>query len=558
MAAWLVTGILPCNAQQRTVERLYMATDRALYVSGENIWLSLYCFDMSGKTTHLSDVSSVAYVELRNGPSVVSTAKLRIDQGRGSGKITIPPAAPTGNYRLIAYTKQMANEETLCCFDRVIPICNTLSMERIPQNVLISTDTPVTVPNPSLILNTKHIEIEWGSDKSIFPANDSLSLSIYNKSNEAITMSISIARMDVPAPQEYPLLDFLANKRSNPQEIKWIHKNIPEYEGEIIRGKVSDVSLLLPYNNSIFLSAVGPGLEIYASTVDPATAEFSFFTNSIYGNREIVLECPAAGELSFEIIDPFVKPAIDPVPPLYLDDSYASFLVERSLEMQVGHRFGIDTLFEKVIIQDDPLLYNSNPVVYRLDDYTRFPAMQDIMIEFVSELRFRKVENQSQLQVFIEEEKRWSLSGPKSLVAIDGIAIFDHDRLLKYDPLKVKTISIHRNSYAFENHVFEGVAQFNTYTGKYPGLTLGNNSLILDFQGVQYPCRFTGREIAKNDDLPDLRSLLYWDPQVDLGGGGNRQILLRTSSMPGRYAIIMEGITVSGAPVCYRSEFTVQ
>jgi len=164
--------------------------------------------------------------------------------------------------------------------------------------------------------------------------------------------------------------------------------------------------------------------------------------------------------------------------------------------------------------------------------------------------------NQSFLQILLETNSGWSFSEQNSLVVIDGIAIFDHERLLQYDPLKVKSISIYKTSYRLGGHIFDGIAKFDTYTGKFPGLALGKNASILDFEGVQYPCRFTGQAITS--DIPDIRSLLYWDPQVDVKGGADHEILIRTSSIPGRYAIVLEGITASGQPIYHWSEFKVE
>ena len=82
--------------------------------------------------------------------------------------------------------------------------------------------------------------------------------------------------------------------------------------------------------------------------------------------------------------------------------------------------------------------------------------------------------------------------------------------------------------------------------------------MIVDFEGVQYPSRFTGREVATNENVPDVRTLLYWDPQVELKIGEECEIEFTTSSIRGDYVIVMEGVTQSGKPIYYRSGFTVK
>jgi len=552
----LVLWHLPSHAQQRAIERIHITTDREVYVAGESIWLSLYCFDFSGQNPHFSELSSVAYLELRNGASLISTAKLLIDQGRGSGRISLSPSLPTGNYTLIAYTKQMLNEGELLFFEKVIPIINTLSTDRIPQNVIIQGDHRGDELNTLLKVESKHIEVKLGANGQRFSKTCLLPVSLINKSDETMTLSLSVFRADLPSVQDSSFHRFFLNNKPESSAVTFQNRYIPEYEGEIIRGRVTDFEKIQSKENLIFLSAVGSGVEVYSSYVHAETGDFTFFTNSLYGDREIVLEYPSAQEASFELFDPFVKPLIKPVPFFYLDKKYESSVLRRSVEMQVNRYFGLDTLYERHTIQNDPLVSNNKPVVYDLDHYTRFSIMQDIVVEFLSELRFRRNNNQFFLQVLFDSY--FGLGTVNSLVLIDGIAIFDHERLMMYDPLKVKSVSIYQNDYYLGNNIFSGLVKFNTYTGKYPGLTLGKNSVILDYQGIQHPSRFTGSVFATHNNLPDIRSLLYWDPHVDIKKGESREITFQTSSVPGKYVIVLEGVTIGGQPVYVRSEFFVE
>lgn len=550
----LTMWLTPCSAQSqlRAIERIYISTDRTLYLSGESIWLSLFCFDISGENVCFTDVSSVAYVELRNADSFVSGVKLRIEKGRGSGRMQIPTTVPTGNYRLIAYTKQMLNEEELRCFDLIVPIVNTLSTERVPEGVQIQDEYSA----PRLHVDTKHIEIKIGGDKNSVSPNELLPVSLVNKSGEAMTLSLSVSGANIQSVDEYSLSDFFAKNEQKPLGIKFQNNLVPEYEGEIVRGRISNIEGTQSESHSVFLSAAGPEVEVYSSPVDTKTGEFAFFTTSIYGKREIVLEFPSADEAVFELFDPFIKPPVKPAPVFFLDKKHEPFLTRRSIEMQVSLRFGIDSLFDKRTIHGDPLISNNKSVVYLLDNYTRFPMMQDIVIEFVSEVRLRRINNLPSFQILLDTRLGKSFSD-NPLLVIDGIAIFDHERFLTYDPLKAKSLTIHQNSYRIGNRVFNGIVQLNTYTGKYPGLTLGKNALIVDYQGVQYPCRFTCSSLVASEILPDLRTLLYWDPQIDLAQREVVEVMVRTSSVPGKYEIKLEGVTASGQPFLHRSEFTV-
>ncbi len=151
-----------------------------------------------------------------------------------------------------------------------------------------------------------------------------------------------------------------------------------------------------------------------------------------------------------------------------------------------------------------------------------------------------------------------SYSRGNTLVLIDGIPIFDHSKLYNYDPLKVKTLSIYPTQYFIGISSFDGVASFQTYKGDYPGLTFNKNVRILDFKGLLYPTKTIASKIPEIKNFPDMRSLLYWDPQIELAPGSNSEIFIHTSSLPGTYRVTIEGISSKGVVMEYYSEFTVK
>ena len=129
----LVTLLLPgvLSGQSRLRERVYVSTDREVYVAGDAVWMSAYCMDASsGK---LSSFSKTAYVEIHSAAGMVQTAKIALEGGRGGGRLMLPNTLPTGNYRLLAYTALGASEEG---FDpsvgaRTLSVFNTFSNERV-------------------------------------------------------------------------------------------------------------------------------------------------------------------------------------------------------------------------------------------------------------------------------------------------------------------------------------------------------------------------------------------------------------------------------------------
>lgn len=105
-------------------EKLYVHTDKDLYLPGEIAWFKIY--DVDGCFHKPLQLSEVAYIELidpSNKP--VLQDKVSLKESDGSGSILIPANLPTGYYKLICYTQWMKNFDTAFFFEKSLGIINT-------------------------------------------------------------------------------------------------------------------------------------------------------------------------------------------------------------------------------------------------------------------------------------------------------------------------------------------------------------------------------------------------------------------------------------------------
>jgi len=107
-------------------EKVYVHTDRELYLSGEILWFKLYNVNTASNTS--VDFSKVAYVEIidKNLKPVLQ-AKIAIDKGSGSGSLYLPVSLPSGNYQFRAYTSWMKNFSPDFYFEKNIRLVNALA-----------------------------------------------------------------------------------------------------------------------------------------------------------------------------------------------------------------------------------------------------------------------------------------------------------------------------------------------------------------------------------------------------------------------------------------------
>ena len=117
-------------------EELYIVTDRDIYISGEDVYLKVYC--LNRQTRKPSGLSKVAYVTLLDKTSTpVVRVKIWLNGRSGSGKLTLPDTLRTGNYIINACTHLMQNFSPELFAARMIsainPLPNTELNEIHPQ-----------------------------------------------------------------------------------------------------------------------------------------------------------------------------------------------------------------------------------------------------------------------------------------------------------------------------------------------------------------------------------------------------------------------------------------
>ena len=114
-------------------EKVYLHSDRSVYVTGENIFFKAYYF-LNG-TFKKDSISSIAYVDLvdENGQSQ-ATVKYPVENSMTDGNLLIPQSLASGYYTIYAYTRWMMNFDKDWFFSRKIYIINPESELKILRN----------------------------------------------------------------------------------------------------------------------------------------------------------------------------------------------------------------------------------------------------------------------------------------------------------------------------------------------------------------------------------------------------------------------------------------
>ncbi len=534
----LFHAVLSLSAQTHLSERVYVSTDRDVYVAGDEVFVSAFCLDMN--TGRLSGFSRTAYLEIVSPDGPVQTAKLALEGGRGGGVFRLHNTIPTGNYQLVAYTAQCFNEQGYDFLEnaRTLSIINPFTTDRSVSGVdIVSDEEYASLESP---------------DK---PASGSLRLTasggrltLTNLSEKPVTASVSVFHDDgLVSPSGTTPASFLA---AATRGSAFADTRVPDYEGEVIRARVTGATeeeMALMKGTTVFLSVPGRSSDFYSSPLtDDGFA--TFYTRNIYGNTEAVLELGNGyGSSHLEIIPPFAGVKAAELPELPLSEGLRGRILSRSLAMQVRQASGADSLYTVLDIPKE-MMFTSDSVVYILDDYTRFPLMEELFIEFISEIRIARSGKLRMITVNVKDTYKPASSGAQfpALVLLDGVPVPEHEQIFGYDPLLVERVVIYPYSANLGFRTYSGIVDFVTYKHDLPSFHQGENTRVVDLQGVCYPVVSYLPDTLLG--LEDVRQTILWHPMVELAPGEERVLDYCLPSYEGSFEAVVEGFDEDGAP----------
>lgn len=539
----------------RISERTFLTTDRRVYVAGERVWCSAFCFNASDR--RLSELSSVAYYELHSMDGMALNGRIALQGGRGAAVFELPSDLPTGNYKIISYTAQSLNEQGVdhSSSGTLITVINASSTARVKNGVIVS-DTPVKAPAD--LMEEGGLVLSLGA----VSRSSSMSVSVTNPTASQASLSVSVYHDDGMAGVDSPSL--ASNIRGMRPGTGFTDDFLPEYDGEIVRARIVglDPSQLeaLSYRYA-FISAPGDMADVYASRISK-DGHVAFYTNNIYGSKDLVCEIEGLSEDAvghLEIVSPFVDFDPGEIPSLTISPSQSDAIMARKASMTVSRAFDADTLYDCLPVRLNRL-FGDGAVSYRLDDYTRFPLMSEVFTEFIPELRARKDDDgKTDIQVRLKDTfEQLHYSHGSSLIMLDGTPVFDHSKIMAYDPLLVESINVYPYVYLIGSRYFSGVVDIITYKKNLPSMTFNDNVRVYDFNGASFPMALTCRGIATDENFPDFRQTLLWHPQLEVAGGRTESLECVLPPNPGHYRVVVEGTTQDGTPLRAVREFDVR
>ena len=181
--------------------------------------------------------------------------------------------------------------------------------------------------------------------------------------------------------------EILTNSKPNPLFV-------PEHRGHIIRAKVTNPDGTPSVNSRTYLSSPAKNIQVYGSSSD-ALGDVKYEMKDFYGPRKIIAQTNTRIDSTsrIRILSPFSEKysTTHSLATFNFSPAIEKQLISRSIGMQVQDIFYQEksNQFKKTTV-DTTAFYGKADATYYLDDYTRFPVMEEVMREYVPGVLVRK------------------------------------------------------------------------------------------------------------------------------------------------------------------------
>jgi hypothetical protein len=276
-----------------------------------------------------------------------------------------------------------------------------------------------------------------------------------------------------------------------------------------------------------------------------------FELGSLLGPREIVLQADPSQDSTCQltVLNPFSErfPEAAPVP-FGVMTRFQPDYARRHLQAQVQTAFSGKYRNRFAPEPTDSVSFFGKPTeTYFLDKYTRFKVMEEVLREYVPGVivRIRK----DGFHLLLVDLLNRTVQQENPMVLLDGIPVFNINKIMAMNPLKIRKLEVVDGRYFHGAAIYNGIVSFTTYKGDLEGFPLDAHALVQQYDGVQrerefYAPRYDTPEATKSR-LPDLRNLLYWNPEITTGTEA-KTLDFYTADQAGRYLVVLQGLAANG------------
>jgi hypothetical protein len=536
----IVLWVMNASSVYGQGEAVFASTDQRVYIAGERIWV----FGKFLQQDSLNNEELSVYLLDRNA-AVVSKHKTMTISGNFFTGIPIKPTAVTDNY-VVALAR------------------NNICIEFLPLMII----NPVIAP-----LNTEN-QSELASQNTV-QSISTLDIRVDgNEKKQREMVQVNLPRTGLSS--DYFVNVYREDALSAFADslfVGWSFKYEQNKErsqtvsGEKIKTADQGFSSALRVNVTVLDPAGKPAADIpILTSLLGSQSDLGYAATNTKGEAEIIhpfhyadpamIITPLSGKEGLKIIladskdsfsfklglpalqlRPYLKPAMDArITNASVFNAYAP---ESKLKLLTS---GLDTTD----------FYGIPDKRYVLDDFKRFPDMQEVIQEFIPEVRVKKNQGKAILQVVNLPYKQFFEQG--ALVLLDGVPVIDIDQLLALDPLKMYSIEVVGRKFFLGHLQIHGIVHYKTYKSDLGGYKLSASQLVTDFKGLELP-RVPAYGFDADPRMPDMRNTIFLAQPSDITG---QQFRFSTLDVLGNYMIRVTSVDANGNIQTGRKQISVK
>lgn len=565
-----VANLLPLNYKSKQqessgpdasaigIEQIYVHTDKPYYYPGETIWLAGYLKRIA--TTNPDSLSKVVRLELlkQNG-KVVQRRLLAIDSGLFNGSITIPDTTSSGAYFLRAYTHFNRNFGEASLYAKYIPLLPIKAKVRNPTSII----APISASGPIRVnVDKKSYGLRDKVEISITLAGDSAELNTGHLS-VSVTDAFQVAAIDL----EPSIAEVFS--RHAPQLAIANGVKFEREQGICFSGRYKNEKSKTTEESLDVLRLNPPN---FANIKMDAAGNFKVRDGMFYDTVSYVIKSKSKSKGKIAV-DTYQEPLFHydrALPPI---DTVAETTVQRLIQSPPSDsslvlntvvvkgrkvRAGLIENYKSTMGKPDYVLpgkdINKSYGNLLLGLQGKFPGLI---------IRYANLPDEQPSEWQVYTLRGISAANPRQvLVTINDVPMSPPPgRILSIiNPDMVESVELTNRL----NPLYGGSGDF---TGGFGVLAIytktGSTDAVLDagirqsetvfkVMGLSKPQSFISPDYAHSPstgNLPDARSTLYWDPNVQVTSSKPAEISFYTSDMPGGYRVVVEGVLSDGTAV---------
>jgi len=561
-------------------EKVYIHLKNKILISGDLLEYKTYLANDEGRIE--PKLSTIIYFEIKDvtGQSLISW-KSTLTNHSVTGQYLLPNTLPSGLYYLTGYTNRM----------------RIFSQEKLFKSYFLIEKLNQKCP-PTLTIQKLNFKdsMEYSSNSdSIFESRNSyyLDLSLENNSFEAgkpIEVKLQLmgrdqeetAQLSISVTQKTPFDELLQqpsleqemttlearkdarNKtfshnsdNENPAEKVFQRPYIKESGFSVIKGIITSDSTRLPFGKQVIYLSFADSLSHLSYATTNERGEFTFFIDSMLNNRSLILELYGSGEKTIHwFIDDkqFKQELSNDTVSIHLTNEQTEFidmLRKRQLIDQIYFPVTKPELKQAVAFPVN-FYYSPNYTVYP-DNYELLSNFTEICENIIPNVRFKKDHKGYTISMYLSENQQ--LVDHDILVCLNGVPFSNLNFIAKLSSREIERIEVLNSTILFGELTFNGIISIFTRNRKISSEQF--SSPVFTLSNRYYDLAHAENKQSENN-LPNVNSTIYWNPQMTIQQGSSKSIILGKADIKADYMIQINGYTSKGNPVSITKQITVR